>query len=496
MDRKRLIFLIVWGFFGVGLAPGQDLAERYNQMDFAGIVRELQDVSPDCLTMEQQLLLAESQARLGDGGNALTELQRLLAKSPDDDRILTSAGIVYHSLGKFTLAEACLTRALELNPRNSKALLTRTMLLLYLRRFSEAEASFRQADKAAPGLRQTRLFQRIGSELYSATQRPADMRRYFEYLRDFYASKNDAEKSAKYRRKIRLLAAADDQLLYRVHSHAERVELPLVDLAPGVYYKCLLLPRDGKTYRILLDTGNAVGWTIHHPDLLTLLENRFGGEQSVATGSLEKSLKSRELLTVSLDLGDCKLTHLLGLFFKKPRENYFDANLNPIFIRNRVVTLDFVHNKFLLRSKAQFDRDLAAEPLHSLVKLPFYGYEWPFVPVEVNGYASALAMIETGAEDLSLKEAFARFIHLPLTPATRVWGDRKLSYYEASEVSVQFGPHILYRPRVEIWPKRFYDRITGLYDQVMIGPFALQDRFIISFDPFDNVVVIQSARRD
>ena len=494
--RKKHLLLQLIVILGIGQVNGQDLVSRYFEMDFAEIVNNLKDLPSDSMTLEQQCLFIESQARSGNGTEVFNDLQRLLSKFPENARVLTTAGILYHSLGKLTLAEIYLTRALQLAPQNCVALLAKTMLLLYLRRFSEAEACFTKVYEINPKLKTTQLFQRIGDELYGATLNPSKMLQYFEILQHNFAQQNKEKKAERYRKKIRLLSGVQSDSLYQVFSPSDRVELPMVDFAPGVYYKCLILNLGKRSFRILLDTGNAVGWTVHHPDLLALLETRLGREQSVTTGSVEKSLESREILTTLLDLGDFKMASLPGYYFKKPRENYFDANLNPIFIRNRVVTLDFVHNKFLLRSKARFDRDLTVESDYNQVKLPFYGYEWPFVPVLINGYAPALAMIETGAEDVSLKEAYSRFIHLPLKPAMKVWGERKLHYYKATEVSILLGPQLLYRSEMEIWPKRFYDRITGLYDQVMIGPFALQNRFIVSFDPFENVIMLQTPRRD
>jgi len=492
MEKKGFAFLVTFCLFLISLAGGQELSELYYQMDFEEIIQKLEKTPLDSLTADQQRLLIESQARTGNGHLVLKSLLQLMSENPYDDQILTTAGILYHSLGNLQQADAFLTSALRINPENSDALLAKAMLLLYFRRFAEAEEYFQRAGEVNPPLKQTQLYRLIGSELYSASLDPSKIIRYFEFLRNYYSSVNDIKRSRKYEGKIRLLAGIRDRSLYLVNTRSDRVEMAMVNFAPNVFYKCLILKNGNKSYKILLDTGNAVGWTVHNPELLTLLENRFGGMQNTSTGSLEKSFQSAEILTSSLDLGDFKIVNLLGNYFKKPRENYFDANLNPIFIRNRVVTLDFIHNKFLLRSKERFDRELSEESAQTVVKLPFYGYEWPFIPVLVNGYAAALAMIETGAEDVSMKEEFARFIHLPMNPAVKIWGNKKLAYFEASEVGIQMGTFLLYRTKLEIWPKRFYDRITGLYDQVMIGPFALESKFIISFDPFENMVVLQT----
>ncbi len=490
MYYRLFLFILFICFISV---TGQDLSNQYFNMNFTQIVQKLKSVSADGLSLEEQCLLIESQARLGNATKVFTNMQSLLAKFPDDVRVLNTAAIVHQALGQFEKAEHYLNHALQIEPENPLTLLTRTTLLLYQRRFPQAFECFQQVEKKNPEIKQSRLFQRIGYELYSALQNPVDLRHFLQNQHSFYLSQGLDEKAEKFQRKLQLLTKAGNRSLFWVSKTADRIELTMVDFAPDVFYKCLVLKSKNKTYKILLDTGNAVGWTIHHPDLLDLLETYSGMEQDISTGSVEKSLQGQQILTRLLDLGEFQIFNLMGYYFEKPRKNYFDANLNPIFIRNYVVTMDFIHSKFLLRSKTKFDRDLSGD---NYIKLPFYGYEWPFVPVKINGYASALAMIETGAEDVSLKEEFARFVHLLLVPATKMWGEKQLNYFKIYNLGIWFDTDLLYRSEVEVWPRRFYDHLTGLYDQVMIGPFALQDRFIISFDPFDNVVVFQSPGRN
>ena len=59
---------------------------------------------------------------------------------------------------------------------------------------------------------------------------------------------------------------------------------------------------------------------------------------------------------IGIDFGDFKINGLPGLYIPKPRPDFYDANLNPSFIRNRVVTIVFVHTIYIVscESKAQF----------------------------------------------------------------------------------------------------------------------------------------------
>ena len=146
----------------------------------------------------------------------------------------------------------------------------------------------------------------------------------------------------------------------------------------------------------------------------------------------------------------------------------------------------------MLRTKEKFDTDLKAKENYRITKLKVYGAFWPFIKVNVNGYAPGLAMIETGAEDLSVKLEYARRINLNLEPAVKTWRGKEYKFEKTKNLIVKAGSHIFMRDESEVWPVRFTDDLTGLYDSIMIGPYALNGNYILSFDPFANRIILES----
>ncbi|NOX88065.1 MAG: hypothetical protein GXO77_03495 [Calditrichaeota bacterium] len=490
----KVRFILIHFFIIIALsltrASDVDLKKMYLNADFDEIVKALKDSSFSELSLDRQLLLLECRARTGDGYSAVGNLHELLAQNNDNDSLLAAAGIVYHALGNWEKADNFLDNALTLNPLNSKALLAKAMLTLYFRNFNKAELFYEKAGEADPELKESLFYRICGNEIYDASRNVTKLMKHYESSAEYYRNTKKPDKARKIEIRLNMLKRVKRGTLYSVRTNSDKVELPIVNFAPNSYYKCLLLKAGNKNYKILLDTGNATGWSVHNPELLNKLGHYSGGVTEASTGSVEKSLKSKFILTPEVDFGDFKISDLKGIFFPKPRKEYFDANLNPIFIRDRVVTIDFINNKFVLRSKKRFDEDLAKTPANSLSKVRFYGYEWAFAPVQINGYASGLAIIETGAEDISVKLKYAQFINLPLTPKVKTFRGKEYEYH-VSDIDLMLGVFLFRRPQVEIWQKRFYDTITGLCDNVVIGPWALEGKFILSFDPFDNVVVLQ-----
>jgi len=100
-------------------------------------------------------------------------------------------------------------------------------------------------------------------------------------------------------------------------------------------------------------------------------------------------------------------------------------------------------------------------------------------------------MIEIGAQDIGIKLDFARKLGLPLLPRTRYLPDGKVYTYFKTGMRMAAGPFSFERNAAEVWPfDRFYDHLTGFTADVYIGPLALADRFSITFDPFDNIIIL------
>lgn len=467
-----------------------ELHELHRTARFDRIVERLVEEPFASLPRAEQSMFLESLARTGEGLQAVPLLNSLLHAGDHDAELLTLCGIVSTSIGDLAQAQECLAQALQAFPDHPGALASAAMLMLYLRDFDQAEELYERALASDPGLASDPLFLRTGIKIRQQSGDPQRLLSAIQALADYHRAAGHERSTSRYEMDIEMLQQAGQGRLFEVHTASDRIELPLVDFAPDTYYKCLVLELEGAEYRILLDTGNAPGWTVHDPDLLKKLENVFGGSVSTSTGSVENEFESRALLTSALDFGPFGISRLQGLYFSKPSDSYFDGNLNPIFIRDRVVTLDYVNNRFLLRTKDRFERDLAEAAGTHFTRVPFYGWEWPFVPVKVNGYADTLAMIETGAEDVHVNLEFARFINMPVRESVKLFRGKEYPYHLGS-LDALIGTFLLRRPDVEVWPRRFYDTITGLSDSVMIGPWALEGTYILHFDPFDNQVILQ-----
>jgi hypothetical protein len=109
---------------------------------------------------------------------------------------------------------------------------------------------------------------------------------------------------------------------------------------------------------------------------------------------------------------------------------------------------------FTIRTKDEFERALGAAPTGRVARFPWLGSGFAFVRAEVED-AQALVLVETGAEDISLHRDFAR-------PAAEVWSFSGLAH-----------------------------PVSGLIPDVVIGPHALAGRYVLSFDPFDNQIVLE-----
>jgi len=285
--------------------------------------------------------------------------------------------------------------------------------------------------------------------------------------------------------------------MYHVKTGSDKAILSFAEPFPDNQYITLPLQLKNKDFKVILDSGNAIGWMIHSRELKKLLNSENGGRAFVRIGRETGLLDGYQIYTDRIDFGEFSLRHLTGHYVPKPRPNYHDANLNPTMIRDRVVTLDFVSNRLILRSKEKFDEDLIlllSQHPENICRLPWYGYKQPYVPVIINDERNGLAMIETGAEDIALRLSFARKLQKALEPEVKYLVDgRELRYFK-TPIKVSLGKFPFERKAADVWPfNRFYDWITGLGADVIIGPLALRGQMNLSFDPFDKKIVLSSV---
>ncbi|MFC2155213.1 aspartyl protease family protein [Acidobacteriota bacterium] len=240
-----------------------------------------------------------------------------------------------------------------------------------------------------------------------------------------------------------------------------------------------------------MDTGNVVGWFIYSSELREAVKVVRGGRAFTRMGIEDASLEGHHIYCKHIDFGNFTISHLAGQFLAKPHPDFYDANLNPLFIRNRVVTLDFIRQEMVLTTKKRFEKELAGRQGAIFARLPWYGYERAYVRINVRG-APGLGMIETGAEDIALKLDFASKLGFPLKPQNRYLANGKVFKYHKTPVSVSVDKFTFKRAGAEVWPlNRIYNPITGLTADVVVGPSALQGKFTVSFDPYDKKVILE-----
>lgn len=484
---RSIIIILLMNLIISTAAPIQgNFKSLYFNTEFSKIVKKCDSIDYDNLGLDQKLLYLESQARTAPGHKGLPRILKILAKQPQQSKILTTAAIIYHSTGQIEQACKYVNKAIHINDENYKAYLTKALLLCDKHKYQLALENLEKAKVYTQDYRKSKLLNETELKILKASQDTDSLYNYYRGLR-----KNACINKEYLDRIIEIYKDLNGEKLFNIQTNQDKVVVPMVNFKNSKY-KCLELNINGKGYNILLDTGNSPGWTLHEPDLQDKLVAKKGGQGSMRTGSVEGKLKSYDLLTEKLNFGSFSINNLTGKYFKKPRERYFDGNINPYFIKNRVVTMDFINNQFILRTKEKFDRDLKAKENYKITKLKVYGAFWPFIKVNVNGYAPGLAMIETGAEDLSVKLEYAQRINLNLEPAVKTWRGKEYKFEKTKNLIVKAGSHIFMRDESEVWPVRFTDDLTGLYDSIMIGPYALNGNYILSFDPFANRIILES----
>ena len=488
MHNKKFVIIILISLLSIRVFPQQDFLILYKSKKFSEILKKGSEIGYGSLDMSQKLLYLESQARTGKGHEAIPEILKILNKKPVQSKTQTTASIIYHSTGKIKKAKKYINQALTLDSNNVKALFTKALILTDQHKINQATDILSMLIQRYPDYIKTRLYFLIGKRICKASGNPARM---VDFLKTHLKYLEKENRKDFIKAQIELYQRFINKPLFHIESTKDEVEIPLVNFKNSKY-KCLIFKHKNKKYYILLDTGNSPGWTLHEPELKDILISQKGNEDSISTGSVKGKLRSYQIVTDKIDLGDFSVNNLTGSYFRKPRKRYFDGNINPYFIENRVVTMDFINNKFILRTRDKFEEYLKSNEEYHRSVIKVIGTAWPFVPVHLNGYASGLAMIETGAEDLSLKLEYAKSINLPLTPKTKMWQGKKYHHHETDQLFVNIGNHVMMRNNSEVWPVRFHDELTGLFDSVMIGPYALDGKYILSFDPFENRIILET----
>ncbi len=473
---------------GKGETP--DLEKSFWQADFASVIAHLEERDGEALSVKEKLLWIECLARIGRGDLAEEKLRGLASGLLPSSPLLAAKANVYLAQGRWEQAKRSVTEALALEPVSEKAVLARVILSLFLRDFADAERWYKSLLGMVPESRESFLIYLLGLEVYSACWDPQALRQLYEQRASQWEDRNktyadNLKRNARLWQdalKIPLFSAAGPQAECVV-SFARNLK----DFRSNV----ILVKVKGSKYQVLLDTGNRAGWTIHHFELLRQLKSQQGGRIFSEMGTHAGLLEGSSVFTRNLESEGLSLTGLTGLYIPKPQPDFYDANLNPSFIRNRIVTLDYVKKQLRLSRPGILRQNPAMTAAENGGRIPWLGHRYVYVPVKV-GSRQRLALIETGAKDISLRLDFARKLGLPLTAQTRYLANGEAVSYHKTPFKVALGPFIFEREGAEVWPfQQFMDPLSGLTPDVVIGPEALTGSFLLTLDPFENKVLLR-----
>lgn len=486
-----VFFLLV--FINANQKEELDLTKAYWEANFSLVVDYFQKKDFKELSLQEKLLYIECLARTARSQVAEEKLSQVLGDHLLSSDVLATAGIVYFSMGRLKETEEFIDKALRLDPDHQKASLAKIMLLLYLQQHREAEALYKEFVRKYRLLADTFFVYLVGAELYIASRNLKKISRLYK-RRANKLRRSEKRTYENLKKNSRLFRKASWAKTFYVITSKDKVVVPFAESLKQGQFAVLSLEIKDKNFKVLLDTGNEVGWIIHSSELNKSLNSKKGGITLIQIGTEEGFLHGTYIYSKRLDFGKFSINHLTGTYIPKPHQRYHEANFNPSFIRNRVVTLDYIGEKLILRTKERFDQDLnsaATSQSGHFTKLPWFGYKLSFIPVLVSGKADALAMIETGAADITLRLDFARKLRLNLEPAVKYVSTGKEFRYHKSSIKISAGPFQFTRGAAEVWPlDRFFNRITGLAPDVIIGPSALKGRLVLSFDPFDKKIIL------
>jgi tetratricopeptide (TPR) repeat protein len=491
---RRSAWLLLAGLTFLILNPGEGetpaLEKSFWQADFASVTAHFEKQDEKTLSLKDRLLWVECLARTGRSDLAGEKLQGFSAGLLPSSSILAAEGSVYLAQGRQVQAERAVAEALALESVSEKAVLARVLLSLFSRDFAGAERWYGRLLGMIPEFRESFLVYLIGLEVYSARRDSQTLRRLYEKRASQWKDR-DKKYADSLKANARLYQKALKMPLFSAAGPLAESVIPFARSPEDSLSNIILYEAEGLRYRVLLDTGNRAGWTIHSPELLRQLKCQRGGRIFSEIGTQPGLMEGSSIFTKKLEYEGLSLTGLPGLYVPKPQPEFFDANLNPSFIRNRVVTLDYVARQLRLSLPGISRPDLARTAAEGTGKISWFGYRHVYVPVKVGG-VDGLALIETGAKDISLRLEFARRLGWPLAARTRYLASGETVSYHVTPLRVTLGPFIFERDAAEVWPfQQLMDPLSGLIPDVVIGPEALAGSFILTFDPFEDLVLLE-----
>jgi hypothetical protein len=467
----------------------KSIDQLYLDVQFPELVRYFEKKDYRKLSLEEKLLFIESLARTGKGLEAKEKLAPLLSTHSSEPGVLAAAGAVYLSLGELDRAKTYVDKVLTLKPGFDQAVISRILLLLYQRKFADAKVLYEKLLKGDKEISGSEFVFLIGVDVFRACREPQQLNTLYK-TRAQKVKKTNKSRYESLKANSLMYKQAGGNILFQVETAADNVIIPFAQGEKTLRLNTISITIKNKTFNVLLDTGNAAGWLVHSRELNELLKPKTGGRTLTRIGTESGMLDGDQQYYKTVDFSAFKIHHINGIYVPKPHPDFPDANLNPSGIRDRVVTMDFVKKELVLQTKEKFENYLATQPGESFSRLTWYGYKFPTVIVEVKG-KQGLAMIETGAEDIAFKLDFVQGLPLQLIPKVKYLANGQVFNYHQAAVAFGIGRFLFERQAAEVWPlNRFYDRISGVSPDVVIGPGALSGEFSVSFDPFDQQIIL------
>lgn len=467
-----------------------NLIKLYLSNDFNGIVKYFKYKDYKQLPIEDRLLWVECLARTDRRMEARAKLQPLLNSFPENPEVLAAAGIVYFSLGHFKEACQYIDLALKKNPDSQRAIISKIIRLLFRRSFKEAERYYNRLIAVSDNAwKKSELLFHIGLDVYRGLREPQKLRLLYE-AKGEEKKKTDEELYKNLKATSKMINNAKNRKLFQDELSSGAAVFPFLHDVSSLRINTIQFVVKKKVFRVLLDTGNATGCTVHSVELNELLKPKRGGQIAARIGAESSSLLGYNQYYKMFDFGKFHIRDLIGVYVPKPSPEYPDVNFNPAFIDNHISTLDFIQNRFILRTEAEFAGYIQTIPEENISVFPWYGDKYVFIPVKVD-QNDGLAMLETGAADIALKLDFARKIQMAMNPEVKYLGNgSKVSYFK-SQTSVRLGKFLFRRENAEVWEfKDFHNPIKCFSPDVIIGPDTFRDKYSVSLNPLTKEVII------
>jgi len=490
------IFFIIQPYLILGDSKTDigEIKKLYLHGNFKEISDKYKDINLKKIDNDVLQIYLEALIRNSEGVEASELLNTIKKKYGETVNTLLLEGM--YALSKGDLVKvSTITNSLS---KNDTGMIGVLQLLffdeLYRRNFNRAEIWLNKMEEHESGFGRSDLFFLLSSGFYNSVKNFKELSKLFKKrMKEIKKSRGkNYYKSLKlnyklYKRRI-------NGTYFGVDSIEDKIVIPF-EIGKKDFLKSIILKIGNDKFKILIDTGNTSGWILHSRKLREKLKYYRGGRTVMQVGTESENLDGFNIFCKSVNFGNFKISELFGSYIPKPHKNFFDANLNPVAISNRVVSFDFINNSLVLRTYERFFKEIEETSEMEVMKIPWYGYMYPMVPVLCNS-KNGLAVIETGAKNISVEKNFATNLGISISKRSKYLSNGKIFNYSLGAINVQLGKYLFVRRNAEIWPlKQFKNRLSGFSPHLIIGPEALEGKFVVSFVPKNNIIVFEYEKK-